>query len=290
MNRLRLLRVALAALLFSCVNLCFFGLSEGAAVVFGFQLLPALLGLNAVAIAAILIVTLVFGRIYCSTVCPMGVFQDLAIWLFRRVRGRRPPRARILPAPPKALRFVFLTISALLIALGFVSLGALFDGYSLYGRIATQIFKPAYSSACNLLASALCEAGHPCLIREEVFVRGACALSVALAGLAGVAVLVWWRGRLFCNTLCPVGALLALVSKRPLFRVTIDKARCVKCGLCSASCACGAIDCRHATVDDSACVRCFNCLSSCRKHAISFRPARTMSLRESFKCVENERM
>ena len=269
MKGLRFLRVLLASLTFVCANLFFLGAAEWAAILFKVQLFPALLALNIAAVAAVLVVTLVFGRVYCSVVCPMGVFQDAVIWLSRRVQRSVPPKKRTLPSPPRFLRYVSLGICAALVALGFVSLGALLDGYSLYGRIAAQVFRPVYSVLHNLIAAFLSDHGHPVLFHEVVFVRGACALAVAVTGLVGVAAMAWWRGRLFCNSLCPVGAVLSLAAHRPLVRIRIDPAKCVKCGLCAASCKCGAIDVTQTRIVDSVCARCFDCAAACRKGAIS---------------------
>ena len=269
MKGLRFLRVLLASLTFVCANLFFLGAAEWAAILFKVQLFPALLALNIAAVAAVLVVTLVFGRVYCSVVCPMGVLQDAVIWLSRRVRRAVPPKKRTLPSPPRFLRYVSLGICAALVALGFVSLGALLDGYSLYGRIAAQVFRPVYSALHNLVAAFLSNHGHPVLFREVIFVRGACALAVAVTGLVGVTAMAWWRGRLFCNSLCPVGAVLSLAAHRPLVRIRIDPSKCVKCGLCAASCKCGAIDVTRTRIVDSVCVRCFDCATACRKGAIS---------------------
>ena len=269
MKGLRWLRVILAALTFVCANLFFLGVAEWAAILFKAQLLPALLAFNVAAVVAVLAVTFIFGRVYCSVVCPMGVFQDVVIWLSRRIRRNAPPKKRTLPHPPKFLRYASLVLCAALVALGLVSLGALLDGYSLYGRIAAQIFRPAYSVLHNLVAAFLADHGHPVLFREVVFVRGACALAVAVTGLVGVGMMAWWRGRLFCNSLCPVGAVLSLAAHRPLVRIRIDSEKCVKCGLCAASCKCGAIDVSQKRIVDSVCVRCFDCAEACRKGAIS---------------------
>ena len=268
MKSLRIVRVALAALTFVCANLFFLGMAEWAAILFKAQLLPALLAFNVAAVVAVLVVTLLFGRVYCSIVCPMGVFQDIVIWLSRRVRRTVPPKKRTLPHPPRFLRYVSLALCAALVALGLVSFGALLDGYSLYGRIATQVFRPAYSVLHNLVAALLADRGHPILFHEVVFVRGACALAVAGIGLVGVTMMAWWRGRLFCNSLCPVGAALSLVAHHPLVRIRIDSAKCVKCGLCAASCKCGAIDVSRTRIVDSVCVRCFDCAAACRRGAI----------------------
>ena len=266
MRAARLFRVLLAVLTFLCANLFFLGMAEWAAILFKVQLLPALLAFNVVAVVAVLAATLLFGRVYCSVVCPMGVFQDVVIGISCRFVGRR----KAVPPPPGGVRYAALAFSVATVALGFVSLGAIFDGYSLYGRMATQLFKPLYSAVHNLVAAILADHGHPVLFREEIFVRGMGAFALALAGFVGVGMLAWWRGRLFCNTVCPVGAALALVAKRPFVRLSINPEKCVKCGLCARSCPCGALDVRGGKVLDMACVRCLNCLSACRKDALGF--------------------
>lgn len=266
MKSLRFVRMTLALAAFVTANLFFFGLAQGAAILFKVQLLPAILALNVAAIASVVLVTLLFGRVYCSVVCPMGVFQDIVIWIRRRVTKGRCPGAAC-----RGLRWVSLGLTVVLVALGFVSLGALLDGYSLYGRIATQVFRPGYSLVHNLVAGLLADAGHPVLFREAVFVRGCCALAVAAVGLAGTVALAWWKGRLFCNALCPVGAALALLSKRPLVKLSIDAGACVGCGLCAKTCKCGAIDVKAKRIDNASCVRCCDCLGVCRKSAIGFK-------------------
>lgn len=268
MKSLRILRIVLALAVFVCANLFFFGLASGAALVFKFQLLPAVLGLNLVAVGAVVAVTLLCGRIYCSVVCPMGIFQDVVIWLRRRWNGKQRRKPIAAPRYGRAVRVGALVCSVVLMAFGLVSLGALLDGYSLYGRIATQVFKPLYSLAQNAAGVVLANQGHACLFREEVFVRGGAALVVAVAGLVGIVLLAWFCGRFFCNTLCPVGAALSFVATRPLVRIAIDPAKCVSCGLCATACKCGAIDSKAKTLDDAVCVRCLNCLSACRKNAL----------------------
>ncbi len=264
---LKVLRVLFALAWFSALNLMFFGVLGGCGFLAKAQLLPALLGLNLVAVGVVAAVTLVFGRIYCSTVCPMGVLQDVVNRLARTC-GRRPSGWR---PPQRALRISVTAAAAVAAALGSAAFAGLLDGYSLYGRIAAHLLRPLAGLVNNLVAWACVAADHPYVFREEVIVRGTCGIVVAAAGLALVAFLSWTGGRIFCNTLCPTGTLLAALSARPLVRVRIDAAKCVKCGLCARACKAGCIDHQEKKVDDSRCVRCFNCLSVCGKKAISYR-------------------
>jgi len=269
MRRLKVLRVLFAAAVFAFANLFFFGLVSWASLLFKIQLLPAVLALNIVAVAVVLGVTALFGRIYCSVACPMGILQDCVIAIRRLLTKRcRQPRCPL--GTGRRLRYVSLGVSFALFVCGFTSLGALLDGYSLYGRIAAQVLRPCFAALNNLVAAACVRAGHPWLIREEVFFAGGCALIVAVCGFVGIVMLAWMRSRWFCTALCPVGAALSVVSTRPMVKIKIDTSKCVSCGLCTAACPCGAIDPSRGHVDQSSCVRCFNCLSECRKGAVRF--------------------
>lgn len=65
------------------------------------QFLPALLAVNVVAIAAVVLLTFIFGRIYCSIICPLGVMQDFFSWT-----GATPLKTRALP--PTSTRNTFM--------------------------------------------------------------------------------------------------------------------------------------------------------------------------------------
>lgn len=263
---LRTVRVLFALAWFAALNLVFFGVLAGCGFLVKAQLLPALLGLNAVAVAAVAAATALLGRVYCSVVCPMGVFQDVVIRIARKCgrkdAGYRPPR--------NALRWSVFAAAAVAVAVGASSFAGLLDGYSLYGRFAAQLFKPVASWINNLVAWICVEAGHPHVFREEVLVRGMCGLAVAALGLAFIVALAWKGGRVFCNTLCPTGTLLAALARKPLVRVRIDADKCVGCGLCARVCKANCIDFKNRRVDDARCVRCFNCLGACRKDALSY--------------------
>ena len=89
--------------------------------------------------------------------------------------------------------------------------------------------------------------------------------------LALMVVLAAWRGRLYCNTVCPVGTLLGWLSQRAAFRLRIDQAACRKCAACLHACKAHCIDLRAGSIDFSRCVACYDCVEVCDEHGISYR-------------------
>lgn len=282
--KLKALRVLLSAAAFLCLTLFFLGLGGGFGLLAKLQFLPALLTCSAWAAVAMVSAAL-FGRIYCSTLCPLGVLQDV-LGRLARVFGRR----RFKPLPNLVwARTASVLVCAGLLAFGGASLAGLMDPYSTFGRIASQLLLPAADAACNWLADALGTDGAVVVFKRDVFVRGISGLTLACASLAALAVLVARWGRVVCNVVCPTGAMLAMLSKKSLFRIAIDPSRCKACGLCSQACKAGCLDGKAQTIDNSRCVRCFNCLPACPHGAIAFRPAlpRPKAAKAEAKAVEN---
>ena len=103
-----------------------------------------------------------------------------------------------------------------------------------------------------------------------LFVSAVSGAAVSLALLGILAVLVWFKGRWFCTNLCPVGAVLGLISKRALCKIAVDADKCASCGLCAMKCPAGCIDFKSKTVDNETCVKCFRCLNACRRKALHY--------------------
>lgn len=201
------------------------------------QLLPAILALNVVVVVAILLVTLVIGRFYCAVVCPMGIFQDLFVWAHKLIFGKkRPYRYR---KPANWLRYTVLALFVIAMLVGMNSIAVLIAPYSAYARMVT-----------GLHATGLAQ-------------------WVAIATLVVIGLMSFTMGRLWCNTICPVGTLLGLLSKHRLFGIRIDATKCVGCRKCEHGCKAMCIDIDNKTVDHSRCVDCWNCLAQCPVGAIS---------------------
>lgn len=201
------------------------------------QLLPAMMALNVAVVVAILLVTLVIGRFYCAVVCPMGIFQDLFVWAHKLIFGKKRPYHYRKPA--NWLRYTVLALFVLAMLVGMNSIAVLIAPYSAYARMVT-----------GLHASGLAQ-------------------WVAIATLAVIGLMSFTMGRLWCNTICPVGSLLGLLAKHRLFGIRIDAAKCVGCRKCEHGCKAMCIDIDNKTVDHSRCVDCWNCLAQCPTGAIS---------------------
>lgn len=201
------------------------------------QLLPAVLALNVVLVVGVLAVTLLIGRFYCAVVCPMGIFQDIFTWVHKVLFRKHKFTYR---KPANWLRYVVLGLFVVLMVLGLNGVAVLIAPYSAYARMVT-----------NLHATGL-------------------PLVVAWVTLVVVGVMSFGWGRLWCNTICPVGSLLSLVSRYRLFGVRLAPEKCVGCRKCEHGCKAMCIDIDNKTVDHSRCVDCWNCLGECKAGALSF--------------------
>lgn len=272
MNMLRRLRVTLAAVFFTLITLLFLDFTGTLHTWLGWlakiQFLPALLALNVGVVVALVLLTLVFGRIYCSVVCPLGVMQDVVSWISGR---RKKHKFRFSNSPEKRiLRYGVLALFIVAFIAGIGSLVALLAPYSSYGRIAQNIFQPVYIFGNNLMAWAAERVDSYAFYSREVWLRSLPTFIIAAITLVGIGVLAWRNGRTYCNTICPVGTILSLMARFSWFKVKVDETKCNKCGLCSRSCKSACIDFKNSKIDYSRCVVCGDCIDKCRKKALSY--------------------
>ena len=275
-NYLKGLRVFLAILFFVPILLFFVDFSgvlpDSVHRLLHLQLMPALLGGMIGLIVFQFLLALVFGRIYCSTICPTGVFQDIINRLFCIGKKKKKGSRRFTyHKPMNRFRYVLLAITMLMAVFGFSGLCLLLDPYSNFGRIAASLFRPVVMWGNNLLADLLMKVDNYSLFHVTISTVTVSGLIAATIALLVFIVMTIFRGRLFCNTICPVGALLSLFSRYSFFRITFDKEACTHCGNCEHTCKAEAIDSKNLTVDTSRCVDCFNCVSSCSKGGLQYR-------------------
>ncbi len=274
---LRTLRKVLAVLFFAGITLLFLDFTGVARLWLGWlakvQLVKAVLAVNAAVIASLVLLTLLFGRVYCSVICPLGVLQDGISHVSSRRKGKKN-RFRYAKAQ-SWLRYgvLVLFIAALVGGVGVVV--SLLDPYAGYGRVAANFFAPVYRMGNNLLAWFAERAGSYAFYPTQVWIKNWTVFGVAALTLGVVGVLAWRRGRTWCNALCPVGTVLGLLSRVSIFRPAFDREKCTKCGLCERSCKGSCIDSANMKIDQSRCVACFDCIDKCKFEAMNYTARRT---------------
>ncbi len=240
-----------------------------------FQFIPALIRtitqpetLFITGLIFIVLITLLFGRVYCSFLCPLGTLQDLLISGSQRI-GLKSKHS--FSRPYNGLRYTILALTVVAIFVGSMSFISLLDPYSLTGKFFTHFLQPLLVWTYNLGIFAL----KPFDIYLYPKQTASVPLSV-LAVTAGFLLLILYlavtRGRLYCNTVCPVGTFLGLISRVSVFQFLLNQKACSECVRCEDVCKAGCIDPQNATIDMSRCVGCFNCLNACSKATISYRP------------------
>lgn len=267
---LRKIRIALAVLFFVAVTLLFLDFTGTVHAWLGWtariQFLPALLALNVGVVVVLLLLTLCFGRLYCSVICPLGVFQDVVA----RVSGKRKKHLYGYSKPLHALRITVLVLFIASLVAGLGSVAALLAPYSAYGRMAGNLLQPLWLWGNNLLAAVAEHYESYAFYETAVWVKSLSTFLIAVVTLVVISVLAWRGGRTYCNTICPVGTVLGYVAKYSWLKPVIDTSKCNSCGLCARGCKASCIDAKAHTIDYTRCVACMDCLERCHKGALTY--------------------
>ena len=243
-------RIAFASLFFVGITLLFAGIgADWWGWMAKVQFMPSLMrviasatALNIAVLAALILVTVLVGRIYCSVICPLGVWQDLVNWLSSRRKGKK--RRFRFKKENSVVRNLFWALYFAAVLFGIQAVIALFAPYSAWGRIVRSIVAPVGT--------------------------GWVIIAVAAVTLAVTGLMAWFGGRTYCNTVCPVGTTLGLFSRWAVFGPVIDTDKCTHCHGCEKQCKASCIDSKNQIIDYSRCVDCFDCIEDCKFGAIRF--------------------
>ena len=240
---LRRIRILLATLFFLSVTALFVDTTGTVQEWLGWtakiQFLPALLAINILVVVALVALTLLVGRVYCSVVCPLGVMQDIISWISGR---RKKKKSRFsYSVEKKWLRYGILVAFFVAFIAGLGPVVALLAPYSSYGRMVASVVSPSLSPVAIV-------AGGTFII---------------------VAILAWIGGRTFCHTICPVGTILGFFARFALFRPMIDTSKCNSCKRCAKKCKASCIDAKNHRIDYSRCVACMDCMNNCKHGALT---------------------
>jgi ferredoxin len=271
---LKKIRKIAAVAIFTLLTLLFLDFTGTIHIWFGWltkiQLIPAIMAVNLVIIAGLVLLTFIFGRIYCSVICPLGIFQDGISNIAGRRKGKKN-RFRYSSAK-SWLRYGVLVLFILAMILGVSAIVSLLDPYAAFGRIASNFFAHFYLWGNNILAWFAERVDSYTFYSTEVWIKGWMTFGIAAITLVVVGILAWRNGRTYCNTICPVGTTLGFLSKFSIFRLTFDAGKCTKCNVCERNCKSSCIDVNTMKIDHSRCVTCFNCMEKCKFGAIKYAP------------------
>jgi polyferredoxin len=202
----------------------------------------------------IIIGTIVFGRFFCSWICPMGILNQ---WISHVFNRRRPVDDYQINAyrPVFRIKYYILTLLLVLAGFGVLQIGLL-DPIAFITRSFAVSVLPSFNYA-----------GGDLYIRQPLFYGG------VLISVLFIAVLFANRflSRFWCRVLCPLGALLGILSSKSLLRIRRDVEKCTDCRKCLRYCH-GGCD-PHTELRASECHACMNCIEDCPEDAIHYGPA-----------------
>lgn len=237
------------------------------------QFLPSLMRIiggaglyNILMVVAILLLTLLVGRIYCSVICPLGVFQDLVIWIRRKygkvmtkLNAKRLRKGKGKKGANYLKRFGWVKEHKVL---RYGILVALIGSWFVCGQMIISLLAP-YSAYGRMIRGiiGIGDTNTPCAL-----------ILVAVISLVVIIASAWIFGREWCNSICPVGSILSIFSRYSIWQISIDKSKCNECGRCYKNCRASCIDGKNHKIDASRCVDCFDCIDNCSGKAISLRP------------------
>jgi ferredoxin len=216
----------------------------------------------------VMILTVLSGRTYCSFLCPLGLLQDV----FSRIGGRIKKKFRRFgyKRPHNILRYCILIVALVVTLVWGIYFLTFLDPYSIFGRSMTYFGKPIVLVINNFFSHILGKFDIYTLVNTPVSKIPLLVYAIPAAFLLLVGIMSLTRGRLYCNTVCPVGTILGLLSKVSVLRIKFDDVKCTRCGRCAIACKSSCIDFLNKDVDHSRCVDCFNCLKSCPDKAIKY--------------------
>lgn len=208
------------------------------------------------AIAVWLLLTFVFGRIYCASFCPVGIISDFFLRIRRKIpRLNKPFSYR----NPSKFSLPILIVYVICVVFGIVVVPFLIEPWNIARNISSI--------------------AEPSAIEKTWITFGLGAGTGVVAGIVSgllIALISLWRGREFCSRYCPVGTALGYVQQYSLFHLEIDPDRCTVCGRCEDNCRSQCIKITDRLVDEKRCVRCFDCVADCPEGAIRYQLNKNM--------------
>ncbi|MBN1273035.1 MAG: 4Fe-4S binding protein [Candidatus Aminicenantes bacterium] len=218
-------------------------------------------------------VTTILGRVACGWVCPMGSIQQFFSFLFKKSKLHKPKRPSGNHTAWKYFILIFILVATLLS----LDLVGLLDPFSFLTRSFALAVLPVFATTGSVLTGILYKLNLTSLGDSLYqFLQNLDVNTVFLQGFflgalfIGIILLNLVRERFWCRYLCPLGALLGLLSRWNVFKLKINADKCIDCRLCTIHCETQATPFPIGDWKSSECIYCFTCGSICPTGAITF--------------------
>jgi ferredoxin len=218
--------------------------------------------------------TVVFGRFFCGWVCPLGTLHNMA-------GAMKRPRADVVPRNWHRFKY-YLLIAILASSVFTLQFVGIMDPLSLLIRSFSVSVYPLFNYAIRAVFNVLYHANPLGITAVSEPVYGVLKNSVltfeqtfylqsVFIGLIffGILALNFIERRFWCKYLCPLGALLGLLSRISLLKRSVSEG-CTECGACAGVCQGAAAPEVKGAWKDAECYYCWNCDDVCPNNAVSF--------------------
>ena len=121
------------------------------------SVIHAVIGVSSMGFLMVLLATVLFGRVYCSVLCPLGILLDVVICISRKMGASMPYRR--IPSLPR-VRLMILVLTVFMAISGSLALVCVLDPFSIFGRAVTHIFISAGIGVNNALALLMTQLDH----------------------------------------------------------------------------------------------------------------------------------
>lgn len=208
--------------------------------------------------AVMLALTLVFGRFFCGWMCPLGAAIDASVH-FRKRSKKRPEEIDAVNTKARKPKFILLLLITFFAAAG-LQLAWVFDPLAIFTRFVSLNLIPAATFAAYVVYQPL----KSMLGINVHFFSHTFPIFMYFAVICGLALFI---PRLWCRSLCPLGAIYALTAKAALLGRTVKE--CKNCKKCKSICRMGAIR-DDSSYSKGECVLCMDCLYDCPENITRF--------------------
>ncbi len=222
----------------------------------------------------LVIATILLGRVFCGWVCPLGTLNNLA--------GALKKNASNIVRPQWFRIKYFILIGLLASSLFTLQPAGILDPISFLIRSLSLSLYPAFNYAVRAVFDAVYQVNPPVIIdlseafysllkksvlsfQQPYFLQGFF-LGLIFLLVLGLNLI---EKRFWCKTLCPLGALLGLLSRWALLRRSVSEG-CNSCGACAPHCQGGAVAEGNGSWRSAECIYCLDCDDPCPVDAVRF--------------------